>query len=147
MTELESKELLKHAGLAVTETMLSKSKEEAISISRELGFPVVLKIVSPDIIHKSDAGGVELGIESAEQLSQAYDRIIVAITRRYAQALIDGISMQRQARPGVEVIIGMTKDPQFGPAIMFGLGGVWAGSPQPGYACGERDCAPSDGVN
>ena len=125
LTEIESKELLKQAGISVSDTRLATSRDEAISISRQLGFPVVLKIASPDITHKSDAGGVKLGLKTSRQVYKAYDDILAAISRNHPQAMIEGVSVQKMARPGVEVIIGMSKDAQFGPALMFGLGGVW----------------------
>jgi acyl-CoA synthetase (NDP forming) len=124
LTEVESKELLKSAGIDVVDTKLATSKEEAISISRKLGFPVALKIASPDIVHKSDAGGVRLGLSDASQVGKAYDQILEAIRRKHPKAKIQGISVQKMSRPGVEVIIGMSKDAQFGPVLMFGLGGV-----------------------
>ncbi|MBI4188239.1 MAG: acetate--CoA ligase family protein [Chloroflexi bacterium] len=124
LTEIEAKELLKQAGVDVTDTRLAKSREEAISISRELGFPVVLKIASPDIVHKSDASGVKLGLRTAQQVGKAYDAILSSVRKQYPQAKIQGVSVQKMARPGVEVIIGMSKDSQFGPVLMFGLGGI-----------------------
>jgi acyl-CoA synthetase (NDP forming) len=124
LTEVESKELLKGAGVSVIETKLAKSREEAVSISRQLGFPVVLKIASPDIVHKSDGGGVRLGLKNASQVGKAYDDIMPAIRQKYPEARLQGVAVQRMARPGVEVIIGMFKDAQFGPVLMFGLGGI-----------------------
>jgi acyl-CoA synthetase (NDP forming) len=124
LTEFESKEFLKAAGISIIDTRLATSKEEAISISRQIGFPVVLKIASPDIVHKSDGGGVELGLKTASQVSKAYDQILPAIRQKYPQAKIHGVAVQKMARPGVEVIIGMSKDAQFGPVLMFGLGGI-----------------------
>jgi len=124
LTEIEAKELLKQAGINVIDTKLATSREEAISISRQFGFPVVLKIASPDIVHKSDAGGVKLGLKTSKQVAKAYDDILAAIRREYPRAAIQGVSVQKMARPGVEVIIGMSKDPQFGPVLMFGLGGI-----------------------
>jgi len=124
LTEIEAKELLKEAGIDVVDTRLGTSKEEAISISQELGFPVVLKIASADVVHKSDAGGVKLGLETAEKVGEAYDDIMTAIKKEYPQAKIQGVSVQKMARTGVEVIIGMSKDAQFGPVLMFGLGGI-----------------------
>lgn len=124
LTEVEAKELLKQAGVSVIETKLAVSREEAISISQQLGFPVVLKIVSPDIIHKSDAGGVKLNLETPEQVGKSYDEMMAAIKKQNPNARINGVSVQKMARPGVEVIIGVSKDAQFGPVIMFGLGGI-----------------------
>ncbi len=124
LTEIEAKELLKQAGVSVVETKLVTSGEEAISISRQFGFPVVLKIASPDVVHKSDAGGVKLGLKTSRQVGKAYDDILETIGQKYPEAKIQGVSVQKMARPGVEVIIGISKDAQFGPVIMFGLGGV-----------------------
>jgi len=124
LTEVESKELLKKAGIPVVEAKLARSKKEAISISKEMGFPVVLKINSPDVVHKSDSGGVKLGLANATQVGKAYSEIISSIKQAYPEAQIQGVSVQPMASPGVEVIVGISKDPQFGPVIMFGLGGI-----------------------
>lgn len=125
LTEIEAKELLRQSGISVVATQLATSKEEAISISKRLGFPVALKIVSPDITHKSDAGGVKLGLRTSKQACEAYDGILAAIKQKHPQAVIHGVSVQKMAKQGVEVIIGMYKDVQFGPVLMFGLGGIW----------------------
>lgn len=125
LSELESKEILKQAGLTVTQPTLARSSAEAAAIARETGFPVVLKIVSPDIVHKSDAGGVVTGLTGPEDVEKACTSMMSAVRRTFPDADIEGISVQPQASAGLEVIIGMTRDPQFGPALMFGLGGVW----------------------
>jgi acyl-CoA synthetase (NDP forming) len=124
LTEIESKILLSEAGVPVIETRLATSKQESVVMSKKLGFPVVLKIVSSEIIHKSDAGGVKLGLKTSKQVESAYEEILSSVKQKYPQAIIDGISVQKMARPGTEVIIGMTKDVQFGPVLMFGLGGI-----------------------
>jgi len=124
LTEVESKKLLKKAGIPVVEAKIARSKKEAISISKAMGFPVVLKINSPDVVHKSDSGGVKLGLANATQVGKAYSEIISSIRQAYPEAQIQGVSVQPMASPGVEVIIGMSTDPQFGPVIMFGLGGI-----------------------
>ncbi len=124
LTEIESKELLKEAGIPVVEAKLARTKKEAVALSKGLGFPVVLKVVSPDVIHKSDSGGVKLGLNNMAQVGKAYREIRLAVKQHYPKAKIKGISVQEMARPGVEVIIGMTKDAQFGPVLMFGLGGI-----------------------
>ena len=124
LTEIESKALLKKAGIPVVEAKLARSKKEAVSISHEMGFPVVLKISSADVVHKSDSGGVKLGLANATQVGKAYSEILSSIKQAYPQAQIDGVSVQPMAAPGVEVIVGMSKDPQFGPVLMFGLGGI-----------------------
>jgi len=124
LTEVESKEVLKQAGISVTDTKLATSKEEAMAISRQFGFPVALKIASPDIVHKTDAGGVRLGLRTAKQVGKAYEDILATVSQKHPQARIQGVSVQKMARPGVEVIIGVSKDAQFGPVLMFGLGGI-----------------------
>jgi acyl-CoA synthetase (NDP forming) len=124
LTEIESKEIIKSAGIPIVEAKLARTKAEAVSLSKKIGFPVVLKIVSPDVVHKSDSGGVRLGLANAVQAGRAYSEILAAIKKHYPKAKIEGISVQKMARPGVEVIIGMTKDEQFGPVLMFGLGGI-----------------------
>jgi len=124
LTEVESKELLKQGGIPVIETRLAISKKEAISLSKQMGFPVVLKVSSSDVVHKSDAGGVKLGLANAAQVGRAYTEIVSSIKEKYPLAKIQGVSVQKMAPPGVEVIIGMSKDAQFGPVLMFGLGGV-----------------------
>jgi acetyl-CoA synthetase (ADP-forming) len=124
LTEVESKELLKKTGIPIVEAKLARSNKEAVSLSKEMGFPVVLKISSPDVIHKSDSGGVKLGLANATQVGKAYNEIISSIKKTYPKAEIQGVSVQPMAPPGVEVIVGMSKDPQFGPVLMFGLGGI-----------------------
>jgi acyl-CoA synthetase (NDP forming) len=124
LTEVEAKEILQKAGIPVIETKLARTKKEAVSLSKEMGFPVAMKIVSTDISHKSDAGGVKLGLTNAAQVGKAYSDMMTSIHQKMPEAKIQGVSMQKMARPGVEVIIGMSKDAQFGPVIMFGLGGI-----------------------
>ncbi len=124
LTEPESKQILKEAGINITEIRIARSKEEAISLAKQMGFPVVLKIVSPDVLHKTDAGGVKLNLRNSQQVGKAYDEIMSSIKKHQPNANIQGIAVQNMARQGIEVIIGMSKDPQFGPVLMFGLGGI-----------------------
>ena len=124
LNEVESKQLLEEAGIPTTLARLAASREGAVSAASEIGYPVVLKIVSPDIAHKSDVGGVALNLGDAEAVGTAYDGIIAAVRAAQPTARIDGVAVQTMARPGTEVIVGMTKDPQFGPVLMFGLGGI-----------------------
>ena len=125
LSEAEAKELLAGAGVPVTETRVATSADEAAALADAFGYPVVLKIVSPDIAHKSDVGGVELGIEDAGAVREGYEAMLARVQEAAPAASIAGISVQRQAEPGTEVIIGSTTDPQFGPVMMFGLGGVF----------------------
>ena len=125
LTEFESKRLLKQAGIPVVETKLAKTPKEAVSFSQKTGFPVALKIASPDVIHKSDSGGVKLSLNNAAEVKKAYDEILKKVRKQCPEAAVHGVSVQKMVRPGTEVIIGTTKDPQFGPVILFGLGGVF----------------------
>jgi len=124
LTEVESKQVLEDAGLPIASTRLARDAAEAAKLAAEAGFPVVLKIVSPDITHKSDAGGVKVALASAEEVTAAYDEIVAAARRYDSDAKIEGVAVQKMAPQGTEVIIGMSKDPQFGPVLMFGLGGI-----------------------
>ena len=125
LTEFESKKILKQVGISVVETKLAKTQKEAVLLSQKFGFPVALKIISPDIVHKSDSGGVKLSIHNVTEVKKAYDDILKKVGKQYPNAIIHGISVQKMARPGTEVIIGTSQDPQFGPVIMFGLGGIF----------------------
>jgi len=125
LTEFESKELLRRVGIPVVETRLARTEKEAVSLCREMGFPVALKISSPDVIHKSDSGGVKLSLNNLSEVKTAYNEIIESIRQRYPKGLIHGVSVQKMVRPGTEVIVGISRDPQFGPVIMFGLGGIF----------------------
>jgi acetate---CoA ligase (ADP-forming) subunit beta len=125
LTEVEAKELLRKDGMPVIDTRLARTGKEAVSLSREMGFPVAMKIISPDIVHKTDAGGVKLGLANAAQVEKAYHDIMSSVRQKAPQAQIEGVSVQKMARPGIELIIGMNKDEQFGPVIMFGLGGIF----------------------
>ena len=125
LTEFESKRILKQIGVPVVETRLAMNQKEAVSISQRIGFPVVLKITSPDVVHKTDSGGVKLGLRNGSEVKKAYDEILRSVEKKYRRAPIHGISVQKMAPPGTEVIVGTSKDPQFGPVIMFGLGGIF----------------------
>ncbi len=124
LSEVESKQLLHDAGVRVTQARLATSAEEAAAQAEEIGFPIVLKVISPDIAHKSDVGGVVLGLADAGAVREGDESMMAAVRAAAADATIEGASVQQQAEPGTEVIIGTTTDPQFGPVMMFGLGGV-----------------------
>jgi acyl-CoA synthetase (NDP forming) len=125
LNEIQCKTILKEYGINVTEPVLAKSKDEAVSVANNLGYPMVMKIISPQITHKSDIGGVKLGLQNEDQVKNAYDEIMTAVKEKAAEAVIEGVSLQKMAEPGLELVIGMTKDPQFGPMLMFGLGGTF----------------------
>lgn len=125
LTEFESKKFLKQAGIPIIETRLAKTLREAVAISQKMGFPVALKIASPDIVHKSDSGGVKLSLKNVAEVRTAFKEIMDGAQKKNPSASIEGVSVQKMAKPGTEVIVGTSKDPQFGPVIMFGLGGIF----------------------
>lgn len=124
LTEIESKEVIESLGVESARAVLATSKRGAQAASKKMGYPVVLKVVSPDIVHKSDVGGVKLNLGSAAAVARGYDDIMAAVKKNEPRARIDGVAVQKMAEPGVEVIVGMSKDSTFGPVIMFGLGGI-----------------------
>jgi acetate---CoA ligase (ADP-forming) subunit beta len=124
LTELESKQVLHDLGIPTTLGQLATSEEEAVRAADAIGYPVVLKVASPDIVHKSDVGGVQLHLQDGEAVCQAFRAIQQSVAAHAPGARVDGISVQQMAAPGVEVIVGMSKDVTFGPVLMFGLGGV-----------------------
>jgi len=120
LTEFESKELFQEIGIPVPAQNLTITKEETISAAKEIGFPVVLKLMAEDVVHKSDSGAVKLNIKNEEETRQAYDELMKIEAKSEKK-----ISVQKMAdEPITELIIGMTTDPQFGPALMFGIGGI-----------------------
>ena len=125
LTEIEAKSILGESGITCTPTVLATSREKAVSTSEEFGYPVVLKVSSVDISHKSDAGGVKVGLKNRAEVEAAYDAIMTSCRAYAPGADIEGVSVQPMARPGTEVIMGMTRDKSFGPVVMFGLGGVF----------------------
>ncbi len=125
LTEIESKQILADAGIPVAVAQLAKTADEAAKLADKAGFPAVLKIVSPEITHKSDIGGVKVGLGSADEVKKAFDEIVAAAKKAEPKARIDGVAVQKMAPAGTEVIVGMSKDPQFGPVLMFGLGGIF----------------------
>jgi acetyltransferase len=128
LTEPESKDLLAAYGIMVVPTRLAATPEEAGQAARELGGPVALKIVSPDITHKTDVGGVMLGIKGGHVAAKAAAHLLERVAAAYPGAVIDGVSVQPMVhRPDAyELLVGMTNDPQFGPVLLFGQGGTAA---------------------
>ncbi len=124
LNEIDAKQLLHDAGVPVTQTVLATDLAEAKRQADSVGYPVVLKIVSPDITHKSDVGGVKVGLEDESQVAAAYEEILTNARNAEPDAEITGVAVQHMAPSGTEIIVGMTTDPQFGPVIMFGLGGI-----------------------
>jgi len=123
--EVEAREVLKAYGLRVPESEVAGSGEEAAEQAEKIGFPVVMKIVSPDILHKSDIGGVRIGIRDRQEATDAYDLMMLRVRRFMPDADLRGVLVQEMIQGGREVIIGSTRDPQFGPLVMFGLGGIY----------------------
>lgn len=117
-------ERIAEQGLPCTDFALTESPTGAAKIAQEQGFPVALKISSTDILHKSDVGGVCLNLNSTEAVEQAYDTLLAAAQTNSPGAQVDGVLVSKMAPSGLEVIVGMNRDPQFGPVILFGLGGI-----------------------
>ena len=124
LNEVEAKSLLKDAGVPVATTTLAATRAEAQAQAESAGYPVVLKVVSPDIAHKSDVGGVKLNLRDKDAVGAAFDEIVANSKKAVADARIAGVAVQHMAPQGTEVIVGMTTDAQFGPVMMFGLGGI-----------------------
>jgi len=126
LLEHEAMKLLEAYGIPVAPYGLAKSEDEAVRIAENIGYPVVLKVVSPDISHKSDVGGVIVGISSSDGVKEAFKKIVENVKEKAPNARVEGILVQKMAEPGyLEVIVGATRDSVFGPVIMFGLGGVF----------------------
>lgn len=125
LTESRSKELLQAYGIPVTREILARSATEAAAAAGSLGYPVVLKIESPDIAHKTEAGGVLLNLTDAAAVQEGYGSIMKRAREYNPSASIDGVLVQEMLSPGLEVILGVKKDPLFGPTILFGLGGIF----------------------
>jgi len=122
----EAWDILKAYGLSIPRSVLAKTSQEAVEVAGEIGYPVVLKIASPDILHKTDVGGVKVGLETPDQVQDAFDLMIYRTERFLPEAHIWGCQVQEMAPPGgLEVLIGMNRDPQFGPLVTFGLGGIY----------------------
>ena len=124
LTEIEAKQILAEVGINCTETVLAANRDEAVALAERIGYPVVLKISSVDITHKSDAGGVKVNLKDGAAVEAAFDDIMASARAKFPDADIEGISVQGMARMGTEIIMGMIKDASFGPVVMFGLGGV-----------------------
>lgn len=125
LLEPEAYQLLTSYGIPVPPHRWVRTPEEAAAAATQLGFPVALKVVSPDVLHKSDVGGVVLNLTTPADVKDAFPRVETAVKQACPQARLDGILISRQEPPGTEVVVGTIRDPQFGPAVMFGLGGIF----------------------
>jgi len=121
----EGQQIMDAVGIANPRSNIARSLEEAIGFAGDIGYPVVMKVVSRDIVHKSDAGGVALDIDNREEVADAYEAIMQNCRRFKADAQIEGIEISQQVSPGVETIVGARRDLSFGPIVMFGLGGIY----------------------
>lgn len=125
LLEPEAKSICAKYGIPVTKSIVAHTSDEAVDSAEKMGYPVVLKIVSPDVIHRSDVGGVKVGIQNPEDVGRSYVEILESVKKKVVGAKIAGVLVQDMVPPTTEVIVGAIKDPQFGPAVMFGLGGVF----------------------
>lgn len=125
LLEPEAKEICKLYNIPVPNFKIARSLEEAKAIAEELGYPVVMKVVSPNVLHKSDVGGVMVNLKGSRDLEEAYEKILENIKRNVGDVDLKGFLVEKMAPPSTEVIIGMIRDLQFGPVIMFGLGGIF----------------------
>ncbi len=124
LLEPEAKALLKAWEIPVPQYFVAKDKSLAIGAANNIGYPVVLKIVTSDIIHKTEAGGVKTGLKNDQDIDDAFNEMMFEISDHYATAKIEGFLIEKMADKGVEVIVGGIRDAQFGPTVMFGIGGV-----------------------
>ncbi len=124
LVETECKSILEEWGIPTVPCEVATSGEEALRLARSIGYPVVLKILSPDIIHKTEAGGVRLNLATEEDVRSGFDEIMENSKRDFPSARVLGVTVQKMVS-GIEVVIGVAKDPQFGHVLMFGMGGVW----------------------
>lgn len=125
LLESEAKTVCAYYGIPVTRLEVAENEVEAVRAAERIGFPVVLKIVSPDIVHKSDVGGVVVNLKDADDVRGAFGQIMKNVRKHNVKAKIVGVLVQEMAPASTEVIVGSVKDPQFGPALMFGLGGIF----------------------
>jgi acyl-CoA synthetase (NDP forming) len=123
--EVKAKDILKAYDFNVPDGRLVSTVDEAVEAAPRIGYPLAMKIVSPDIIHKSDMGGVKLDLNSAQEVADAFELMMLRISRRAPEAFLEGVYLEHMVPKGREVILGMTRDPQFGPMLMFGLGGIF----------------------
>ncbi|MEZ0394355.1 MAG: acetate--CoA ligase family protein [Desulfurococcaceae archaeon] len=125
LLEDEALELIRLYGGDVAPFGVAKGPEDAAKVAKDVGFPVVVKVISPDISHKSDVGGVVLNLRSEEDVRKAVEGMLRNVPQRAKGARIVGVLVQKMAKPGLEVIVGSMRDPVFGPVLMFGLGGIF----------------------
>jgi acyl-CoA synthetase (NDP forming) len=125
LTEVEALQLFQAYGIPTVPHKVTQTEDETVQAAEEIGFPVVLKVLSHEVIHKTDVGGVKVDLRSASEVSQAFRQIHDSVTEKVEGARIEGILVEGYQREGREVIVGMYTDPQFGPILMFGMGGIY----------------------
>jgi len=125
LLEPEAKTICAEYGISVNRFGTAKTESEAVAHAEKVGYPVVMKIVSQDIVHKSDAGGVLVNVKTVAEVEAGFRKILENVRKYKADARIEGVLVQEMAPQGIEVIVGAVKDPQFGQTVMFGLGGIF----------------------
>ena len=122
----EARSILQAYQMKIPRSELASTPDQAVEIARQIGYPVVLKIASPDILHKTDVGGVKVNLRNASELRDAFELMVYRAQRYVPDATIWGCLVQEMAPPGgIEILVGMNRDPQFGPLVTFGLGGIY----------------------
>jgi acetyl-CoA synthetase (ADP-forming) len=125
LLETEAKTICAQYGIPVTKFMVAKTAKEAVKSAEKIGYPLVMKIVSPDVIHKFDVGGVMVNLRTSKEVESAFKKILDNVKKHNPNARITGVTVQELAPESTEVIVGAIKDPQFGQTLMFGLGGIF----------------------
>jgi acetyltransferase len=125
LSEVEALKVFEAYGIPTVPHQVVLSEERAVQAADVLGYPVVLKVLSPDVVHKTESGGVKLGLETPAEVGEAYRSILRSVKAAQPDAKLEGILVERYLEGGREVIVGMSSDPRFGPILMFGLGGVY----------------------
>jgi acyl-CoA synthetase (NDP forming) len=117
--------VMQAAGIRIPESKIAKSIDDAVRYAEKIGYPIVMKVVSRDILHKSDAGGVALNLENRKEIIDAYEAIMQNCYAYQQDAIIEGVEVCEMVKPGTEIIVGARRDPSFGPVVMCGLGGIY----------------------
>jgi acetyl-CoA synthetase (ADP-forming) len=125
LLETEAKNVCARYGIPITKFLVATTAEEAVRFAEKIGYPLVMKIVSPDVVHKSDVGGVMINIKTPKEIESAYTKILTSVKKHSPKARIVGVTVQEMAPESTEIIVGAIKDPQFGQTLMFGLGGIF----------------------
>src|SRR5437879_7027627 len=125
LSQTDAMSLLSAYGLPAIKTEFARTRQQAVALAKKVGLPVAMKIVSPDVVHKVDIGAVKLDLDSDQDIGEAFDEILKNVKANAPGARIEGVLLQNYVTGGVETIIGIHRDPKFGPLLMFGLGGIY----------------------